>query len=306
MDVAMVGLGNIGGRMAARLRDMGHSVVGHDVRPGRAAELGLAPAAGMADACRRPVVLLSLPSDAAIDAVVLGPDGVGAHAAPGTVVVDLSTASPERTRRRHAALAERGVELLDAGVSGGPRAAEAGTLTLMAGGSPDALEAARPVLAGLGERIFHVGGPGTGHAAKAVNNFLNAANLAATAEAMVVGTKAGLDPVQLLEIVNASSGRNWATEHRFPSILAGDYLEGGLSNALMAKDLDVYLDLAAGSRAPTLLGATCRSMFGVAMATGYADRVSNTVVDALGDLAGGVRVQPGAAAGAGGGAGDGA
>jgi 3-hydroxyisobutyrate dehydrogenase-like beta-hydroxyacid dehydrogenase len=236
-------------------------------------------------------VLLSLPSDAAIDAVVLGPDGLEAHAPAGLVVVDLSTASPARTRARHERLAARGVELLDAGVSGGPRAAEAGTLTLMVGGSEAALERARPALVGLGTTIFHVGGPGTGHAAKAVNNFLNAANLAATAEAMVVGTKAGLDPEQLLEIVNASSGRNWATEHRFPSILRGDYLEGGLSNTLMAKDLDVYLDLAAGTRAPTLLGSTCRTVFGIAMACGYEDRVSNTVVDALGDLAGGVRVQ---------------
>jgi len=287
----MVGLGNLGGRMAVRLRDEGHAVLGHDVRAERAAELGLEPAGGLAGACAAGLVLLSLPSDAAIDAVVLGPDGIEGRAPAGTVVVDLSTASPARTRARHAALAARGIALLDAGVSGGPRAAEAGTLTLMAGGDAAALDRARPVLLGLGAKIFHVGGPGTGHAAKAVNNFLNAANLAAAAEAMVVGTKAGLDPEQLLEIVNASSGRNWATEHRFPSILRGDYLEGGLSNTLMAKDLDVYLDLAAGTRVPTLLGPTCRAVFGVAMACGYADRVSNTVVDALGDLAGGVRVQ---------------
>src|SRR4051812_35840800 len=134
MRAAMVGLGNLGGRMAVRLASTGAEVVGFDVRPGRAGELGIPDAGSLAAACAEEVVLLSLPSDAAIDAVVLGPGGLGEHAAPGAVVVDLSTASPSRTRARHAALAERGIELLDAGVSGGPKGAEAGTLTLMAGG----------------------------------------------------------------------------------------------------------------------------------------------------------------------------
>ena len=294
MRAAMVGLGNIGGRMAVHLVSNGAEVIGFDVRAGRAEELGLTAAPTLAEACASEVVLLSLPSDAAIDAVVLGPGGLQEHAAAGTVVVDLSTASPSATRARHAALAQNGVELLDAGVSGGPKAAEAGVLTLMVGGSEAALERVRPVLEGIGERIFHLGGPGTGHAAKAVNNYLNGINLAAAAEAMVVGVKAGLDPELLLEVVNTSSGRNWATEHRFPSILKGDYLEGGLSNALMAKDLDLYLGLAAETSSPAMLGSVCRTVFGVAMARGYEQRVSNTVVDVLGDLAGGVRVQPGA------------
>lgn len=294
MRATMVGLGNLGGRMAVHLASAGAEVVGFDVRAHRAQELGLEGAATLAQACAADVILLSLPSDAAIDAVVLGADGVRAHASPGTVVVDLSTAGPSATRTRHAALAERGVELLDAGVSGGAKGAEAGTLTLMVGGSPEALDRVRPVLLGIGTRIFHLGGPGTGHAAKAVNNFLNAVNLAAAAEAMVVGVKAGLEPQLLLEVINRSSGRNWATEHRFPSVLEGDYMEGGLTNALMAKDLDLYLALAAETSAPALLGSVSRSVFGIAMARGYDERVSNTVVDALGDLAGGVRVQPGA------------
>ncbi len=294
MRAAMVGLGNIGGRMAVHLESTGADVVGFDVRGHRAAELGLIGAATLAEACEADVILLSLPSDAAIDAVVLGPDGVREHASRSAVVVDLSTASPSATRTRHAALSERGVELLDAGVSGGPRGAEAGTLTLMVGGSEAALDHVRPVLLGIGQRIFHLGAPGTGHAAKAVNNYLNGINLAAAAEAMVVGVKAGLDPELLLEVINSSSGRNWATENRFPSVLQGDYMEGGLSNALMAKDLDLYLALAAETSAPALLGSACRTVFGMAVARGYDQRVSNTVVDALGDLAGGVRVQPGA------------
>jgi 3-hydroxyisobutyrate dehydrogenase-like beta-hydroxyacid dehydrogenase len=291
MKAAMVGLGNLGGRMAVRLREVGVDVVGFDVRAGRAAELSLAPAASVAEVCRAGVVLLSLPDDAAIAEVVLGPEGIRAAAPADTIVVDLSTASPTGSRARHAALAERGIAFLDAGVSGGPAAAEAGTLTLMVGGDPAVLDRVRPVLEGIGTRLFHVGGPGNGHAAKVVNNYLNGVNLAATAEAMVVGVRAGLDPRALLDVVNSSSGANWATQHRFPSIVEGDYLEGGLSNELMAKDLGLYLDLARDGHAPALMGATCRGLFDMAIACGYAGRVSNTVVDALGDLAGGVRVQ---------------
>jgi 3-hydroxyisobutyrate dehydrogenase len=297
MRVGMVGLGNLGGRMAVRLRDTGTDVIGFDVRDTRPAELGIAAAANVEQACEGGIVLLSLPSDAAIADVVLGPGGVLETAPEGAIVVDLSTASPSASRSHHAALAERGVGFLDAGVSGGPMGAEAGTLTLMVGGERALLESVRPVLEGIGQRIFHLGGPGTGHAAKAVNNYLNGVNLAAAAEALVVGVKAGLDPALLLEVINTSSGASWATENRFPRILQGDYIEGGLSNALMVKDLDLYLALAAEAGAPVLMGSTCRAVFGIAMASGYEDRVSNTIVDVLGDLAGGVRVQAGPAGG---------
>lgn len=291
MKAAMVGLGNLGGRMAVRLRDVGVDVVGFDVREGRAAGLGLAPAATVAEACDAGIVLLSLPGDPAIAEVVLGPEGIRAAAPEGTIVVDLSTASPAGSRERHGALAERGIAFLDAGVSGGPAAAEAGTLTLMVGGDSAVLDGVRPLLEGIGTRIFHVGAPGNGHAAKVVNNYLNGVNLAATAEAMVVGVRAGLDPQALLDVINVSSGANWATQNRFPSIVEGDYLEGGLSNELMAKDLGLYLDVARDGHAPALMGATCRSLFDMAIACGYSGRVSNTVVDAIGDLAGGVRIQ---------------
>lgn len=292
ISTAMIGLGNMGSRMAANLRAAGHRVGGLDVRPGRARELGLEPLDGPAAACAAAdVVLLSLPDDAAIRAVMEGDGGLLGAARAGQVVVDLSTADPAAAPRWQAALAARGADFLDAGISGGPAAAEAGTLTLMVGGSEAALDRVRGVLEVVGERIFHLGAPGAGHAAKVVNNYLNGMNLAASAEALVVGVRAGLDPERLLEVINVSSGSNWATEHRFPRVVQGDYLEGGLSNALMAKDLDLYLGLAARLRVPTLLGGACRDVFAVAMARGYEDRVSNTVVDVLGDLAGGVRVQ---------------
>ncbi len=291
MRAAMIGLGNLGGRMAVRLRDYGIEMVGFDVRDERAEELGIPAAETIAEAAEAGTVLLSLPSDAAITEVVVGPGGLTETAPAGLTVVDLSTASPSRSRAHHATLAERGIDFLDAGVSGGPPRAETGTLTLMVGGDAAALERVRPVLDGIGSAIHHFGEPGKGHAAKLVNNYLNGISLAATAEAMVVGVKAGLEPEQLLEVLNSSTGQNWATQNRFPSIIAGDYQEGGLSNRLMAKDLDLYLAFADETAAPTVLGASCRAVFGIAMASGYEHRISNTVVDALGDIAGGVRIQ---------------
>ena len=292
MRVGFIGLGNMGGRMTARLRDAGHEVHGFDLEPGRAEAVGATPAASPAAACAAAeIVLLSLPSDAAIAAVMTGPDGIADVVQEGQVVADLSTADPAAAPRWQQLMAERGAAFVDAGISGGPMGADAGTLTLMAGGDEAAVERLRPVFDVIGERVFHLGPAGSGHAAKAVNNYLNGMNLAATAEAMIVGAKAGLDPRQLLEVINTSTGSNWASQHRFPRIVEGDYIEGGLSNALMAKDLDLYLGMAARLDVPAFLGAACRSAFAIAMAQGRRDAVSNTVVDVLGDLAGGVRLQ---------------
>ena len=225
--------------------------------------------------------------------MIEGPGGLLEHAHPGLLVCDLTTAEPASTRRLHAALAARGTALLDAGISGGPGPAADGTLTLMVGGDATALERARPVLAAIGTTIVHLGGSGNGHAAKAVNNFLNAMNLAATAEALVVGTAAGLDPAALLAVIQASSGRNFATEVRFPRILAGDYQDGALSTALMVKDLDVYAALAesAGAGAAASLAPAARAVYERALAAGLGDQGANRVVDVVGDLAGGIRLQ---------------
>jgi 3-hydroxyisobutyrate dehydrogenase-like beta-hydroxyacid dehydrogenase len=135
-----------------------------------------------------------------------------------------------------------------------------------------------------------MGASGTGHVTKVLNNFLNGVTLAATAEVMVAGKKAGLDLTQLLEVINTSSGVSYASLNRFPRIITGDYLEGGLTGRLMAKDVRLYLDLAAGLGLPTLVGPGTLSAFEVSNALGYGDMISNRVVDAFGDLAGGVRV----------------
>jgi 3-hydroxyisobutyrate dehydrogenase len=287
--VGVVGLGNMGGRMARRLVDGGEAVTGYDVDEERAGAIGVRAAASPAAlAAEADVILLSLPDSRVIEAVV---DDLEAHVRAGHVVVDLSTAAPDSTVAIHDRLAARDVAYLDAGISGGAAAAEAGTLTIMVGGSADALATVRPVLDHVAANVHHMGPSGTGHVAKLLNNFLNGISLAATAEVMVAARKAGLDLRQFLDVVNTSSGVNFATLNRFPKIVDGDYLEGGLTSNLMAKDLVLYLDLVRQLGVTSLNGPPCLAAFHLAAALGYGDQISNRVVDALGDIAGGVRIQ---------------
>jgi 3-hydroxyisobutyrate dehydrogenase-like beta-hydroxyacid dehydrogenase len=290
--VGMIGLGNMGGRMARRLVDAGHEVVGYDPVAGRAEAAGAGAAASPADVARAcGTVLMSLPDSTVVEPVVRGDDGVLAGAAPGTTVVDLSTASPESTVALAAEAAARDVTYLDAGISGGAAAAEKGTLTITAGGDAAAVDAVRPVLAPLAATVHHLGPVGAGHTAKLLNNFLNAVTLAATAEVMVAGQRAGLDLRTLLAAINGGSGQSFASSNRFPRIVEGDYLEGGLTSRLMTKDVTLYTELLGRLGVPSLNAAGPIASFGLAAHLGYGDAISNRVVDALGDLAGGVRIQ---------------
>jgi len=236
------------------------------------------------------VVLMSLPDSKVVERVVFGEGGLLAAARPGQVVVDLSTAAPESTRKIAARLADDGTSYLDAGVSGGAAAAEKGSLTLMVGGDGAALERIDDLLRSFATQIFHIGESGAGHTTKLLNNFLNAVALAATAETMVAAKAAGLDLAMVLDVFNASSGVNFATLNRFPKIITGDYLEGGLSNSLMLKDVTLYVELLGQLGVASLNSTGPIASFGLARALGYADAISNTVVDALGDISGGIRL----------------
>ena len=292
MRVGVVGLGNMGGRITRRIVAAGYPVVGFDVDATRAADVGATAAASPAAVAEATdVVLLSLPDSPVVEAVVLGDDGILAGCHEGQVVVDLSTSSPSSTVALHRRLAERGVELVDAGISGGAAAAEQGTLTIMAGGSEVALDGVRPLLDTFSARVYYMGDSGAGHTAKLLNNFLNGISLAATAEVMVAARKAGLELHTFLDVLNNSSGVNFATLNRFPRIVDGDYLEGGLTGNLMLKDLRLYADLIRELDVRTLTTAGCIEAFELAAELGYGEQISNRVVDAIGDASGGVRLQ---------------
>ncbi len=290
--LGIIGLGNMGGRMTRRCVDAGIEVQGYDTVHERAAAAGARAASsvrqvtGFAD-----VVLLSLPDSTVVEAVVEGAEGILAACSEGQTVIDLSTAAASSTIRLNARFAQRGVHYIDAGISGGAAAAEKGTLTLMVGGDPAAIDAVRWVFKPIAAKVFNMGASGMGHTTKLLNNFLNAVSLAATAEVMVAGKKAGLDLHQLLDVLNSSSGVNYATQNRFPRIVDGDYLEGGLSGKLMTKDVVLYVDLVRALGVTSLNAAGPLASFGLATALGYGDRISNRVVDAIGDVSGGIRLK---------------
>ena len=237
------------------------------------------------------MLLLSLPDSTVVEAVVEGADGIVDHCRKGQTVIDLSTAAASSSKRLSALLHARGVQFVDAGISGGAAAAEKGTLTLMVGGDAATIDAIDWVLRPIAARVLNMGASGMGHTAKLLNNFLNAVSLAATAEVMVAAKKAGLDLHQLLDVFNSSSGVNYATQNRFPKIIDGDYLEGGLTSRLMTKDLVLYIDLVRELGVSSLNASGPLASFGLATTLGYGDQISNRVVDAIGDVSGGIRLK---------------
>jgi len=288
--IGFIGLGNMGGRMTRRIVDGGVPVLGFDMNRDAVTAAGATPAESAAQVvAESDYVLLSLPDSKVVERVVLADDFIAALR-PGQIVVDLSTAAPSSTQAIHARFQDLGVAYLDAGISGGAAAAEKGTLTLMVGGAAEALDEVRDTFAHFATNVFLLGGPGAGHSTKLLNNFLNAIALSATAEVMVAAKKAGLDLQTVLDVLNSSSGVNFATQNRFPKIIHGDYLKGGLTNALMTKDVVLYVDHLHELGVTSLNASGPLASFGLANALGYADEISNTVVDAIGDVSGHVRL----------------
>jgi len=290
-SIGFIGLGNMGGRMSKCIVRNGQSVLGFDTNPEMILSADAHSANSVAEVVRScDIVLLSLPDSKVVEAVVLGNEGVLANVRAAQIIVDLSTAAPESTRKISSLLKTKGASYLDAGISGGAAAADAGTLTLMVGGEEEILAQVQPVLNNFATNTYYVGASGAGHTTKLLNNFLNAVALASTAEIMVAAKKADLNLEVLLEVLNKSSGINFATLNRFPKIIKGDYLKGGLTNTLMMKDVVLYTELASQLGIASLNAAGPLASFGLANALGYANEISNKVVDAIGDVSGGVRL----------------
>jgi len=253
----------MGGPMAARLLAAGHAVTVFD--PSTAATNALARqgarvAASPTEAARdAAIVLASLPSPTAVRAVATELADV-----PGIAVfVDLSTSGPAASQAVASILAPNGIAAVDAPVSGGVKGAAAGTLTLMVSGPPDAVARAQPLLALLGRVIVVGEKPGLGQTLKLANNLMSAASLAIASEAMAMGVKAGLDPAVMLEVINASSGRNSATQDKIPKHVLNRRFDFGFANALSFKDVRLCLDEAEALGVPMVVGAAVRQMLSI-------------------------------------------
>jgi len=288
--VGLVGVGIMGSRMCGNLLKAGFRVLAFDRSSPAleaAAAQGATPAPDLAAVGRgAPVVLLSLPDPQTVLAVVEGDGGLLAHLPAGARLCDLSTLDPATSRHVHASARARGVRALDCPVSGGPTGAEAGTLTIMVGGEAEDLEAVRPVLAAVGRKIVHCGGPGAGQAAKLVNQAMVAVNTVAALEALLVGRKAGLSLDTMFAILQGSSGRSWMLEnHVRDQALAGNF-EPGFALDLMFKDLRLFVESAVESRAPALVAGTVLQLYSAARAAGRGSLDQTAVLKELERLAG--------------------
>jgi 3-hydroxyisobutyrate dehydrogenase len=240
--------------MTARLVEAGHEVRGFDVDPAARARAGEAGVESLTEAAAGvDVVVLMLATSAIVRQVALD-EGLLEAVDSGALVVDMGSSDPTQTRELAAEAGQRGVRYLDAPVSGGVVGAEAGTLTIMAGGSEDDLESCRPIFDAVGAKIVHAGPVGAGHALKALNNLLSATNFLITLEAVTAGARFGLDPKVMVDAINDSTGRSWATEHKVPQFVEPRSFTSGFAMRLMVKDIQTARELAHATDAPFVLG----------------------------------------------------
>jgi 3-hydroxyisobutyrate dehydrogenase len=243
--------------MAKLLVQRGYDVVGFDVSETartHATELGV-PVVGQLDqAVRdRDVVVLMLPDSNVVEAVLTS-DDLSDALCEDSVVVDMSSSEPSRTRKMSALLAERGVRMIDAPVSGGVKGALNASLTVMVGGDEATVEERRGFLEVFG-KVVYVGAIGSGHAVKALNNLLSATHLLVTSEAMLVGERFGLSPEVMLAVFNSSSGRSGSTENKWPNFILPETFNSGFGLRLMLKDMKIAVKLAEELDVPSELGS---------------------------------------------------
>ncbi|SDZ91190.1 3-hydroxyisobutyrate dehydrogenase [Microbulbifer marinus] len=271
--VAFIGLGNMGGPMAANLVEAGFRVQGYDLSEdllNAAAERGVEKASSATNAVAGArYVITMLPSDAAVESVYIDGTRLLAHIPEDALIIDCSTVSSATSKRLATQAKQRGLRAIDAPVSGGVAGAAAGTLSFMCGGDAEDVDSARELLSAMGANIFHAGAAGAGQTAKICNNMLLAIHMAGTAEALQLGVDNGLDPKVLSEIMLKSSGANWSLEKYNPmpgvmeNVPASRDYSGGFQVQLMSKDLRLAQDTANASNSHTPLGSLVHNLFGL-------------------------------------------
>jgi 3-hydroxyisobutyrate dehydrogenase len=249
--IGFIGIGNMGRPMAANLAKSGYAVVVYDLDGKRAQQaakdIGAKAAATLAEIGKQAdAVITMLPTGKEVRACLFEAEGGAlANSLPkGALIIDMSSSDPVGSRATHADLAKRGLAFVDAPVSGGVPRATDGSLAIMIGGDAAAVEAAKPVLAKMGKRLFAVGGPGNGHAMKALNNFVAGTAFIAVSEALLAGQKFGLDPAAMVDVMDASSGHSFCTEHVAKQHVVSRQFASGFALGLMAKDVGIAAGLA--------------------------------------------------------------
>ena len=290
VPVGFIGVGNMGNPMAGNVLKAGFPMTVFD-KSAKAMENLVQAGAKAANSVREvaeasEVVMTCLPASPDVEALYLESGGLIDLAKPGTILIDLSSVLPSTPRKLEPRAKARGVHFLECPVSGGVSGARAATLAVMAGGDPQILETARPVLRAIGPNIFSVGPVGAGNIVKAINNMMASVNSLAMMEGVAVGAKAGLDPMVIYEVVKASSGGSKALE-RIPTAIVPRNFEPGFKVFLMNKDLDTFNSIARELHVPVSFANVAQRYQQAALAAGLADKdtsVAMTIIEQLANV----------------------
>jgi 3-hydroxyisobutyrate dehydrogenase len=289
MKVAVLGLGTMGRSMAENILRRGHELTVYNRTPDKTEALaaqGARPAATPQEAAVRAEVIVTCVSDTDdVRQVLLGEAGVIHGAAPGSVVIDMSTISPAATRAMAAELAEKGIKMIDAPVSGGSEGAAKGTLSIMIGGEAEAVAKVRPVLEAMGKNITHVGSIGSGQLTKAINQIIIAGVYLSVAEGMVLGLKAGLDMDKVIGAISGGAADSWVLNYRAGFMVANDY-PLGFRVRLHHKDLGIGLAAARDLGAALPVAGLVQQLENALIARGFGDEDVSALARSIRELAG--------------------
>lgn len=293
--VGFIGLGAMGKPMAKNLIKAGYELIIHDLNPHPVAELvslGAKKGNNPAEVASAVEVLITmLPADEEVKEVVLGPKGILEGGKAGLVLIDMTSLAPHTSQYIAAEVSKKGIRFLDAPVSGGTIGAENATLTIMVGGDKTLFEAHQDILQAMGKNIYHVGDVGMGETVKMVNQMLVANNMIAIAEAFVLGTKLGLDPEVIYQIIRVSAGNSVLIDQRVPNyILKGDFNQPGFALDLLRKDAGLAVESAKINKVPLFLTSQSYQLLTMASAEGMGKKDMSSIIE-LFEKAGGVKVR---------------
>jgi len=289
-QIGFIGLGVMGKPMAKNLMKAGYSLCVYDIVQEPVKELVASGAKAARSAKevgeKAEIVITIVPSSKEVQEVYLNEDGVLAGIKAGSIIIDMSTIDPIVSQEVAAAAQKKNVEMLDGPVSGGQGGAIEGTLTIMVGGKEEIFKQCKDILAAMGKNIYYCGPVGSGEISKIVNNMVLAICMQATCEGMILGTKAGVQPKTLFEIISKSSGQNWALNTYMPKkAFKGDF-EPGFMVDLMYKDLGLAQNLASAYKVPILFGAEVRQIFEMARVAGKGRKDFSAILTTLEEIVG--------------------
>lgn len=289
-DIGLIGIGKMGSAMVERLNSKNFSLVIYNSISEAAVKFQgsqFIAESPMDVAQRSTTIILSLPDSDAVEEVVFGKNGLVEGFQENTLVVDMGSSNALRTINLANRLKEKGIKFIDAPVSGGPRGARSGTLSIMVGGNEEDIKPVTPILQALGgENVVHVGKVGSGHILKSLNNMLFAISIIATSEAMSIGVQMGLNPEIMLEVLERSSGRNRAIERTFPQLVLAGNFEEGMFLRLLHKDILYALDVAKNTKTPVFLGTLAQEIYRLAEMKGLSEEADYAVVKIFEEISG--------------------